>query len=107
LLGDAAHPTLPFMAQGAVMAIEDAWVLAASLDQTSTLPEGLAAYQLARRERVSKIVETANKNAWRYHLSFPPLRFAAHSAMRLMGAVAPGKMMGQFDWIYRHDVTQI
>ena len=107
LLGDAAHPTLPFMAQGAVMAIEDAWVLAASLDQTSTLPEGLAAYQLARRERVSKIVETANKNAWRYHLSFPPLRFAAHNAMRLMGAVAPGKMMGQFDWIYRHDVTQI
>lgn len=107
LLGDAAHPTLPFMAQGAVMAIEDAWVLAASLAQTSALPEGLAAYQLARRERVSKIVETANKNAWRYHLSFPPLRFAAHSAMRLMGAVAPGKMMGQFDWIYRHDVTQI
>ena len=107
LLGDAAHPTLPFMAQGAVMAIEDAWVLAASLAQTSTLPEGLAAYQLARRDRVSKIVETANKNAWRYHLSFPPLRFAAHSAMRLMGAVAPGKMMGQFDWIYRHDVTQI
>ena len=107
LLGDAAHPTLPFMAQGAVMAIEDAWVLAASLAQTSTLPEGLAAYQLARRERVSKIVETANKNAWRYHLSFPPLRFAAHSAMRLMGAVAPGNMMGQFDWIYRHDVTQI
>ncbi|WP_370231886.1 FAD-dependent monooxygenase [Cognatishimia sp.] len=105
LLGDAAHPTLPFMAQGAVMAIEDAWVLAASLDRTDDLAAGLAAYQERRFERVSKIVETASKNAWRYHLSFPPLRFAAHSVMRFGGAVAPSKMMGQFDWIYRHDVT--
>lgn len=105
LLGDAAHPTLPFMAQGAVMAIEDAWVLAASLDGTDSLGAGLAAYQAKRVERVTKIVNTASKNAWRYHLSFPPLRFAAHSVMRLGGAIAPGKMMAQFDWIYRHDVT--
>ena len=106
LLGDAAHPTLPFMAQGAVMAIEDAWVLAVSLAHTDSIAAGLAAYQAKRHERVSKIVETASKNAWRYHLSFPPLRFAAHSVMRLGGALAPGKMMSQFDWIYRHDVTQ-
>ena len=105
LLGDAAHPTLPFMAQGAVMAIEDAWVLAASLDGTECFGAGLAAYQAKRVERVTKIVDTASKNAWRYHLSFPPLRFAAHSVMRLGGAVAPRKMMAQFDWIYRHDVT--
>ena len=105
LLGDAAHPTLPFMAQGAVMAVEDAWVLAASLDGTESLGAGLAAYQAKRVERVAKIVDTASKNAWRYHLSFPPLRFAAHSVMRLGGAVAPRKMMAQFDWIYRHDVT--
>ena len=88
------------------MAIEDAWVLAASLAETDSIEAGLAAYQAKRYERVSKIVETASKNAWRYHLSFPPLRFAAHSVMRLGGALAPGKMMSQFDWIYRHDVTQ-
>lgn len=106
LLGDAAHPTLPFMAQGAVMAIEDAWVLAASLAETDSIEAGLAAFQAKRHARVPKIVETASKNAWRYHLSFPPLRFAAHSVMRIGGAIAPGKMMSQFDWIYRHDVTQ-
>lgn len=105
LLGDAAHPTLPFMAQGAVMAIEDAWVLAASLAGTDSLDAGLAAYQHKRADRVTNVVNTASKNAWRYHLSFPPLRVAAHTAMRAFGAVAPAKMMSQFDWIYRHDVT--
>jgi salicylate hydroxylase len=94
------------MAQGAVMAIEDAWVLAASLAETDSLPAGLATYQAKRHGRVKQIVDTASKNAWRYHLSFPPLRIAAHTVMRLGGALAPGKMMGQFDWIYRHDVTR-
>ncbi|KZY47947.1 hypothetical protein A3731_28945 [Roseovarius sp. HI0049] len=78
LLGDAAHPTLPFMAQGASMALEDAWVLAEAL---------------------------AGSNAWKYHLSFPPLRWAAHTALRLGGAVAPGRIAHQFDWIYEHDVV--
>ncbi|MGH1465616.1 MAG: FAD-dependent monooxygenase [Cognatishimia sp.] len=106
LLGDAAHPTLPFMAQGAVMAMEDAWVLAASLAESDGIAAGLAMYQSRRFDRVSKIVETANGNAQKYHLSNPILRKAAHTALRAMGTVAPSKMLGQFDWIYRHDVTK-
>lgn len=106
LLGDAAHPTLPFMAQGAVMAIEDAWVLADSLAGAEDIDAGLALYQSRREERVRKIVDTASGNARKYHLSWPPLRFAAHTGMRLAGAVAPGALMAQFDWIYHHDVTQ-
>ena len=104
LLGDAAHPTLPFLAQGANMALEDAWVLARALDDRA-VPEALAAYQQARRERVRKVVDAASRNARNYHLSFPPVRFAAHSMLRLAGAVAPERVLGRLDWIYRHDVT--
>ncbi|MHC0052686.1 FAD-dependent monooxygenase [Actibacterium sp. D379-3] len=106
LLGDAAHPTLPFMAQGGNIALEDAWVLAASLASHDSFNAGLAAYQIARRDRCVKIVDAASRNARNYHLRFPPLRLAAHGALRLAGAVAPGAMLGRFDWLYGHDVTR-
>ncbi|WP_204114044.1 FAD-dependent monooxygenase [Shimia biformata] len=106
LLGDAAHPTLPFMAQGAVMAMEDAWVLADALGTAPSIDSGLASYQSRREDRVRKVVETANGNAWKYHLSFPPMRFAAHLGMRVLSTVAPKRLLTQFDWIYRHDVTR-
>ncbi|QIE44656.1 monooxygenase [Pseudohalocynthiibacter aestuariivivens] len=105
LLGDAAHPTLPFMAQGACMALEDAWVLADALTMAEDMDAALADYQMRREARVRRVVEAANGNAWKYHLSFGPLRFAAHTAMRLGGALVPQRMMQQFDWIYGYDVT--
>lgn len=105
ILGDAAHPTLPFMAQGAVMAIEDAWVLADSLATSETPEVGLADYQARRYDRCVKIVAQASGNARKYHLSNPPIRWAAHLGMGVLGAVARKKMLGQFDWIYRFDVT--
>ncbi len=105
LLGDAAHPTLPFMAQGACLALEDAWVLADALGQGGPLEARLAAYQARRAGRAARVVAAASRNAWKYHLAFPPLRWAAHGALRLGGRLAPGRMMRQFDWIYGHDVT--
>jgi len=105
ILGDAAHPTLPFMAQGANMALEDAWVLADALAQAESVEAGLAAYQARRRDRVVRVVATANGNARKYHLRSAPVRGAAHLALRLAGRVAPGAMLRQFDWIYGHDVT--
>jgi len=48
ILGDAAHPTLPFLAQGANMALEDAWMLAALLDRHGPGAAALSAYQAAR-----------------------------------------------------------
>jgi salicylate hydroxylase len=107
LLGDAAHPTLPFLAQGANMALEDAWGLVRALDHAQSLSGGLAAYQHLRRARVTRVVNAASRNAWKYHLSFPPLRLAAHTALRLGGAIAPGRMTGQFDWLYGYDITQV
>lgn len=105
LLGDAAHPTLPFLAQGACMALEDAWGLVRSLDQAQNVTEALHDYQALRERRAKRVIDAASRNAWKYHLRFAPLRFAAHSALRLGGAMAPSKMLHQFDWLYNYDIT--
>jgi salicylate hydroxylase len=103
LLGDAAHPTLPFLAQGANMALEDAWVLAEHIAHggVAALPD----YEALRRPRVTRVIKAANGNAWRYHLAPGPVRFAAHSALRLGSRLAPMRMLGAFDWLYGLDVT--
>lgn len=103
ILGDAAHPTLPFLAQGASMGLEDAWVLA---DRLARLPmaQALAAYQAARLPRCSRIVAAATGNARAYHLSGMQ-RSLAHTALRLGGKVAPGLALKKFDWLYDFDVT--
>ncbi len=106
LLGDAAHPTLPFMAQGAVMALEDAWAFGVALERAESIEQGLSNYQVLRHERAKKVINAATGNAWKYHLSFGPMRFAAHAALRIGGRLAPGMMLKQFDWIYGYDVTK-
>ncbi|PCJ06129.1 MAG: monooxygenase [Rhodobacteraceae bacterium] len=104
ILGDAAHPTLPFMAQGANMALEDAWVLSASLVASENIEAGLKRYQQLRYARTERVVAAANGNAWKYHLR-APLAWPAHQILKLGGRFAPQRMVSQFDWIYRHDVT--
>jgi len=104
ILGDAAHPTLPFMAQGANMALEDAWELSASLASSKNIKAGLQHYQQQRQARTERIVAAANSNAWKYHLR-APLSWPAHLILKLGGHFAPQRMVSQFDWIYRHDVT--
>lgn len=104
ILGDAAHPTLPFMAQGAVMALEDAWVLAEAL-AVQGLDDGPALYQARRRHRVVNVIEAANKNARNYHYSNPFVRAVGHTALRLGSKLSPESILGRFDWIYDHDVT--
>lgn len=105
ILGDAAHPTLPFMAQGAVMALEDAWVLADSLAAMG-LEDGPALYQARRRHRVERVIEAANKNARNYHYSNPLMRGLGHGLLRLASRHAPDRILRRFDWIYNHDVTR-
>jgi salicylate hydroxylase len=104
ILGDAAHPTLPFLAQGACMALEDAWVLAQCLASHDSMAAGLAAYQSARLPRCSRIVAAANTNARLYHLS-GVARGVAHAGLRLGSVVAPQAALKRFDWLYKHDVT--
>ena len=101
LIGDAAHPMLPFLAQGANMALEDAWVLSRALHLHGAMRQGFQRYQFLRQARVKKVVATAQSNARNYHLSAPLTRWVAHSALRGLGAVAPSAMLKRFDWLYR------
>lgn len=100
LLGDAAHPTLPFLAQGANMALEDAHAIAAA-------GEDLARYQHWRRDRVARVIAAANGNAWKYHLANPLLRGVAHLGLGMVGRLAPDRLLHQFDWLYDYDVTRL
>ena len=104
ILGDAAHPTLPFLAQGANMALEDAWVLAHCLSAAATPEAGVAGYQALREARVRRIVAAANANAKNYHLS-GIRRDIAHAGLRLVNRVSPSAMLNRFDWLYGHDAT--
>ncbi|MEM9105053.1 MAG: FAD-dependent monooxygenase [Pseudomonadota bacterium] len=72
LIGDAAHATLPFLAQGAAMALEDAAVLDRLLAQDTDVPSALARFQAARRERTTRIVQGANKMSRMFHLESEP-----------------------------------
>jgi salicylate hydroxylase len=66
ILGDAAHPMVPFMAQGACMAIEDAVVLARALEHArgANIPAALESYEAARRERTARVQRGSLANDW-------------------------------------------
>lgn len=97
LLGDAAHAMLPFLAQGAVMAIEDAAVLAQFLGQTAEIPFALKSYEAARRKRVVRVAAAAERTGNRYHFS-GPMAAARDLALRLAGERL---ILNEVDWIYR------
>ncbi|GAA6158273.1 FAD-dependent monooxygenase [Ruegeria sp. HU-ET01832] len=100
LLGDAAHPTLPFMAQGACLALEDAWVLARSFDSQSGVRQALVAYESARQRRAQHVVAAASANARNFHLR-GPMRLAAQA---VLAAIGP-RLTQKYDWIYNYDPT--
>jgi salicylate hydroxylase len=68
LLGDAAHPTLPFLAQGACLAIEDGAVLARALEAAGSVPEALQLYQRSRVERCARVVTESSEHGGLYHI---------------------------------------
>lgn len=106
ILGDAAHPTLPFLAQGANMAIEDAWVLAEEMDRHDDVQNAYAAYRARRFARVRRIVRESRGNTRVYHMASRPLRGIMHAGMRIIGNNLPDRMLHRYDWLYGHDVTR-
>jgi salicylate hydroxylase len=85
LLGDAAHPMLPYLAQGAGMAIEDAQALAMSVQQNlSNLPSALQIYAQTRWQRNAKVQAKAARNGQIFHAK-PPVSWARDAAMGLLG----------------------
>ena len=104
LLGDACHPTLPFLAQGANMAIEDGMILARCLD-AHDLPEALSRYEAARLDRTSRIVLGSLENVSRYH---NPLLADPVQAQALMAReFAPRAMGARYDWLYEYDALTV
>jgi salicylate hydroxylase len=97
LLGDAAHPMLPYLAQGAAMAIEDAAVLAQCLAQTDDTPAALRSYEDKRRKRTARAQRAARRNGTVYHMGGAEafLRGLALVAMRGTG------LLRQYNWLYR------
>ena len=85
LLGDAAHATLPFMASGAAMAIEDARILQRALEAKSDLPSALQCYQNHRIPRTRKVQKDSVKFGTLYHISNPIALKLAFKALHVIG----------------------
>jgi len=96
LLGDAAHPMPPFLAQGAAQAIEDAGALGEALGRTSDTTSALANYSSMRVARANRVQSQSSAQAKLYHMA-GPLAFARNLAMRAMG---PQRLLARYNWLY-------
>src|SRR5262245_5117550 len=98
VLGDAAHPMLPYLAQGAAMAIEDAAVLAARLAETpDDLANAMRRYERQRRGRTVRAWRAARRNGTVYHMG------GAEAFLRTLALIAMGggrRLLRRYDWLY-------
>ena len=102
LMGDGAHPMLPFLAQGACQAIEDAATLARLLRDAdaSAIPERLARYEALRKPRATQVQQGSFENATTYHLPDGPAQEARDARYVALAREAPYAARG---WLFDHD----
>ncbi len=106
LLGDSCHPTLPFLAQGANMAIEDGMVLARALDaHDGDIPAALHAYEVARLDRTTRIVRGALDNVSRFHN--PKLADPEGAQQFVDSQFEPAKVSQRYDWLFEYDANSV
>jgi salicylate hydroxylase len=98
LLGDAAHPMRPYLAQGAAMAIEDAEALARHLTTRKPLQAALTAYEAERRPRAARVQAASRRNGTVFHLPAPAAALAFGAAAVLDRA--KGGPVARMDWLY-------
>lgn len=97
LLGDAAHPILPFFAQGGVMALEDAAVVADCLAADPRHPvRALARYERLRKPRVQRVARASRMNGRIYHLG----GLVGEARDFAFARIPPERFMRRFDWLY-------
>ncbi len=102
LLGDAAHPAIPFLAQGGVMAMEDAHILAQLLDlYGEDHRTAFAQYQSQRRPRATYVMKTAKKLGKIYHMK----GFMRQARNGVITRKKPEKMLSDYDWLYGFDIS--
>lgn len=100
LIGDAAHAMTPFAAQGAAMAIEDAWVLARAVARhAGAIGTALRAYEVERRARVVKVARRGALNRLAWHAGGP----VALVRNLLLAGRSPERLAGDLDWLYGWD----
>jgi len=104
LLGDACHPTLPFLAQGANMAIEDALVLARCL-KAFDVPAALQRFHELRGPRTAAIVRGSAANATRFHN--PALADPATAAAFVDREWEPERIRKRYDWLFEYDAINV
>jgi salicylate hydroxylase len=104
LLGDAAHSMLPFLAQGAVMAIEDGYVLARCLAE-HPVEEALNRYEAARRERTRRTVEGSAANMQRFHNR--SLADPDEGRRFIDREWASQRVADRYEWLFRYDATRV
>lgn len=106
LLGDACHPTLPMMAQGAVQAIEDGYILARALEGAAgDIPAALLRYEQARRDRTNRMVRASADNAARFHN--PDLAEEAGAQAYIDREWAEERVRERYDWLFRYDADSV
>jgi len=106
LFGDACHPTLPFLAQGAAMALEDGYILARALQAAGPdIEQGLARYEGARRERTAKVVHGSAEMARRFHN--PALAESAGAQDYVSREWSEERVKSRYEWLFNHDVTAV
>jgi salicylate hydroxylase len=104
LLGDACHPMLPFMAQGAAQSIEDGAALASLLKATpDDVPGALQRYEAIRKPRATRLQEASANNRTRFHLPDGPEQQARDQAMATSG----DRSIGNIGWLYLHDAAAV
>ncbi len=105
LLGDACHSTLPFLAQGAVMAIEDGMVLARCFEAHDDVETALTRYQDARIERTTKIVLGSAANTARFHNK--SLADPEKAGQYVDEEWLPERVRERYDWLFVYDATSV
>jgi salicylate hydroxylase len=106
LLGDSAHPMLPYLAQGACMAVEDGYALATALAAHGSVDQALAAYESARRPRTAKVQLASRARARVNHLESRFSRFRRDLGYAVQKLLDPTRHTYGVEWIYGHDVTR-
>jgi salicylate hydroxylase len=107
LLGDAAHPMMPYLAQGGCMAIEDGYVLANALAAAPDEPEkALRAFQAARLPRASRVQLMSRKVARVNQAPSLRARIARNVRMAVQKMINPSQHAYKIEWIYGFDVTR-
>lgn len=105
LIGDAAHPTLPFLAQGANMALEDAAVMGRCWAESSSATEAFARFEAARWQRTADIVNRSRDNAKRFHN--PQLADDAVAVAYVDREWEPESVRRRYDWLFEYDALRV